>query len=205
MLASPILLRWLSEALPPIWVEPVLQAHRWEVLRTDLPALDPSRLAPPDLMASLVDMLRLENAVVRQDQVDARHRTAAPKTPMSAFPQFTTIWRRNLGVADNGGLPHIYHLWANSTNAAWRTALQTPLNERLQSGLSASHTTPLAAKELYEMVLQGQLASHLFEGEALSKGLSPFTCGFQVNVGEPSRPTDESGSQEELFDTTFTV
>ena len=30
------------------------------------------------------------------------------------------------------------------------------------------------------MVVQGQLASHLFEGEDLSKGLSPFTCGFQV-------------------------
>ena len=30
------------------------------------------------------------------------------------------------------------------------------------------------------MVVQGQLASHLFKGEDLSKGLSPFTCGFQV-------------------------
>ena len=29
-------------------------------------------------------------------------------------------------------------------------------------------------------MVQGQLASHLFEGEDLSKGLSPFTCGFQV-------------------------
>ena len=29
-------------------------------------------------------------------------------------------------------------------------------------------------------MVQGQLASHLFEGKDLSKGLSPFTCGFQV-------------------------
>ena len=179
-LASPILLGRLSEVFPPIRVEPVLQAHRWEVLRTDLPALDPSRLAPTDQMASLVDVLRLENAAARQDQVEARARAAAPKTPTSAFPQFATIWRRNLGVADDGGLPHIYHLWANSTKAERRIALQTAFNERVESGLSASRTTPLATKELYEMVVQGQLASHLFEGEDLSKGLSPFTCGFQV-------------------------
>ena len=113
MLASPILLGRLSEVFPPIRVEPVLQAHRWEVLRTDLPALDPSRLDPPDQMASLVDVLRLENAATRQDQVEARARVAAPKTPTSAFPQYATMWRRNLGAADDGGLPHIYHLWAN--------------------------------------------------------------------------------------------
>ena len=176
-LASPILLGRLSEVFPPIRVEPVLQAHR---LRTDLPALDPSRLAPTDQMASLVDVLRLENAVARQDQVEARARAAAPKTPTSAFPQFATIWRRNLGVADDGGLPHIYHLWANSTKAERRVALQMAFNERVESGLSASRTTPLATKEHYEMVVQGQLASHLIEGEDLSKGLSPFTCGFQV-------------------------
>ena len=180
MLASPILLGQLSEVFPPIRVEPVLQAHRWEVLRTDLPALDPSHLVPPDQMASLVDVLWLENAMARQDQVEARGRAVAPKTPTSAFPQFATIWRRNLGVADDGGLPHIYHLWANSTKAERRTTLQTAFNERVESGLSASRTTPLATKELYEMVVQGQLASHLFEGEDLSKGLSPFTCGFQV-------------------------
>ena len=131
-------------------------------------------------MASLVDVLWLENATARQDQVEARARAVAPKTPMGAFPQFATIWRRNLGVADDGGLTHIYHLWANSTTAERRTALQTAFNERVESGLSASCTTPLATKELYEMVVQGQLASHLFEGEDLSKGLSPFTCRFQV-------------------------
>ena len=148
--------------------------HRWEVLRTDLPALDPSRLAPPDQMASLVDVLRLKNAAAWQDQVEA-----PVKTPTSAFPQFAIIWWRNLGVADDGGLPHIYHLWANSTKAERRTTLQTAFNEQVESGLSASRTTPLATKELYKMVVQGQLASHLFKGEDLSKGLSPFTCAFR--------------------------
>ena len=131
-------------------------------------------------IASLVDVLQLGSAEARQDQVEARARAMAPKTRMSAFPQFTTIWQCNLGVADDGGLPHIYHLWANSTKAERRTALQAAFNERVESGLSASRTTPLATKELYEMVVQGQLTSHLFAGEDLSKGLSPFTCGFRV-------------------------
>ena len=154
MLASPILLGRLSEVFPPIRVELVLQAHRWEVLRTDLPALDLTRLAPTDQMASLVDVLRLENAAARQDQVEACARATAPKTPTSAFPQFATIWRCNLGVADDRGLPHIYHLWANSTKAERHTALQTAFNEQVESGLSASRTMPLATKELYEMVVQ---------------------------------------------------
>ena len=94
--------------------------------------------------------------------------------------QFATIWRHNLGVADDRGLPHIYHVWANSTKAERHTGLQTAFNEQVESGLSASRTMPLATKELYEMVVQGQLTSHLFEGEDLSKGFSPFTCGFQV-------------------------
>ena len=96
-------------ALPPRAVErglpptPMLQAHHWEVIRTDLPSLDPSRLAPPDQMSSLVDVLRLENAATRQDQVEVRARAAAPKTRTSAFPQFATIWRRNLGWPTTGG------------------------------------------------------------------------------------------------------
>ena len=116
------LLGRLSEVFPPIRVEPVLQAHRWEVLRTDLPALDPSRLAPPDQMASLVDVLR--SRTPQRGRIKwSRARAVASKTPTSAFPQFATIWRRNLGVADDGGLPHIYHLWANSTKAERRTPL----------------------------------------------------------------------------------
>ena len=63
-LPSPILLGKLSKVFLLIWVQPV---HHWEVLCTDLPALDQSRLAPPDQMASLVDVLWLKNAAARQD------------------------------------------------------------------------------------------------------------------------------------------
>ena len=98
---------------------------------------------------------------------------------MSVFPQFATIWRRNLGVADDGGLPHIYHLWANSSKAERRTALQTAFNKQVESGLSASRITPLATKELYEMVVQGQLTSHLFEGKTSQNILALSAVAFR--------------------------
>ena len=172
-LASPILLGRLSEVFPPIRVEPVLQAHRPPHRPPSTGSVSPGYGVTGGCAAAR------ERCSTAGSSVSCA-RAAAPKTPTSAFPQFATIWRRNLGVAEDGGLPHIYHLWANSTKAERRIALQTAFNERVESGLSASRTTPLATKELYEMVVQGQLASHLFEGEDLSKGLSPFTCGFQV-------------------------
>ena len=38
----------IGTALPTIRVDAPLQNHRWSILRQDLPALDPSRLAPTD-------------------------------------------------------------------------------------------------------------------------------------------------------------
>ena len=175
-LASPILLGRLSEVFPPIRVEPVLQAHRWEVQHRPpgTGSVSPGSNGPDGVAGGCA--AARERCSTAGSSGGARPRCG----PEDSYPQFATIWRRNLGVADDGGLPHIYHLWANSTKAERCVALQTAFNERVESGLSASRTTPLATKELYEMVVQGQLASHLFEGEDLSKGLSPFTCGFQV-------------------------
>ena len=36
----------IGVALPTICIDALLQNHRWSILRQDLPALDPSRLAP---------------------------------------------------------------------------------------------------------------------------------------------------------------
>ena len=98
-LALPILLGWLSKVFLPIRVEPVLQAHCWDVLRTDLPALDLSRLAPPNQMASLVDVLQLENTMARQDQVDAHAHATAPETPTECLPPVC----HNLAAQPGGG------------------------------------------------------------------------------------------------------
>ena len=74
----------------------------------------------------------------------------------------------------------LYHTWANSTKAERRVVLQALLDECVNSGLGASRVTPLATKELYELLFQARLASHTHEAEDLTKGVSPFTCRYQV-------------------------
>ena len=165
---------------PVMRVDAALQHHRWEILPSDLPALDPSQLAPSDQMVGLVEALRTEQAAARQEQAEARNRALAPKEPGEAFPQTTVLWRRYCGVTMDAQLPALYHTWANSTKAERRVALQAALDERVNSGLGASRVTPLATKELYEILFQAHLASHTHEAEDLTKGLSPFTCGYQV-------------------------
>ena len=170
----------LPMVYPVMRVDAALQHHRWEILRSDLPALDPSRLAPSDQMVGLVEALRTEQAAVRQEQAEARNRAAAPKEPSEAFPQTAVLWQRYCGVTTDAQLPSLYHTWANSTKAERRVALQAALDERVNSGLGASRVTPLATKELYELLFQARLASHVHEAEDLTKGASPFTCGYQV-------------------------
>ena len=58
-------------------------------------------------------------------------------------------------------------------------ALQSALEEHVNTGLAACRITPLASKELYEIILQGQFAAGYHEVNDLTKGLQPFTCGFQ--------------------------
>ena len=61
----------LPMVYPVMCVDAALQHHRWEILRSDLPALDPSGLAPGDQMVGLVEALRTEQAAVRQEQAEA--------------------------------------------------------------------------------------------------------------------------------------
>ena len=161
-------------------VDAALQHHRWEILRSDLLALDPSRLAPSDQMVGLVEALRTEQAAVRQEQAEARNRAAAPKEPSEAFPQMAVLWQCYCGVTTDAQLPSLYHTWANSTKAERRVTLQVALDECVNSRLGASRVTPLATKELYELLFPARLASHVHEAEDLTKGASPFTCGYQV-------------------------
>ena len=170
----------LPMVYPVMRVDAALQHHRWEILRSDLPALDPSRLAPSDQMVGLVEALRTEQAAARHEQSEACNRASAPKEPSEASPQAAVLWRRYCGVTVDAQLPALYHTWANSTKAERRVALQAALDERVNSGLGASRVTPLATKELYELLFQARLASHIHEAEDLTKGVSPFTCGYQV-------------------------
>ena len=176
------LLGSLATTFPPLRVDAALQSRRWEILRQDLPALDPSTIQPADHLLNLVDNLRAEQAATRLEQAEARNRATAPKQPTTVFPQAAVLWKRYCLVATDDDLPPIYHTWANSTKAERRITLQAAFDERVESGLGVARVSPLATKELYELLFQGKLGSHPHEGDDLSKGLSPFMCGFQVGT-----------------------
>ena len=59
-------------------------------------------------------------------------------------------------------------------------ALQSALEQHINTRLAASRITPLASKELYKIILQGRFAAGYHEVDDLTKGLQPFTCGFQA-------------------------
>ena len=169
----------IGAALPTLRVDAPLQNHRWNILRQDLPALDPTRLAPTDQVVHLVQALRDEQAATRLAEVEARNRASALKIPSATFPQTAARWRTYCLATGDDDLPPIYTIWANATKAERRVALQSALEERVNTGLAAGRITLLASKELYEIVLQGRFAASYHEVDDLTKGLQPFTYGFQ--------------------------
>ena len=169
----------IGAALPTLRVDAPLQNHRWNILRQDLPALDPTRLAPTDQVVHLVQALRDEQAATRLAEVEARNRAGALKTLSATFPQTAARWCTYCLAAGDDDLPPIYTIWANATKVECRVALQSALEERVNTGLAAGQITPLASKELYEIVLQGRFAASYHEVDDLTKGLQPFTCSFQ--------------------------
>ena len=60
----------IGAALPTLRVDAPLQNHRWNILRQDLPALDPTSLAPTDQVVHLVQALRDEQAATRLAEVE---------------------------------------------------------------------------------------------------------------------------------------
>ena len=61
----------IRAALPTLRINAPLQNRRWSILCQDLPALDPSHLAPTDQMVHLVQALRDEQAATRLAEVEA--------------------------------------------------------------------------------------------------------------------------------------
>ena len=160
-------------------IDAPLQNHRWSILRQDLPALDPSYLAPTDQVVHLVQALSDEQAATCLAEVEARSHASAPKTPSATFPQTAACWCTFCLATWDDSLPPIYSIWANATKAERRVPLQSALEGYVNTGLAACRITPLASNELYEIVIQGQFAAGYHEVDDLTKGLQPFTCGFQ--------------------------
>ena len=68
-------------------------------------------------------------------------------------------------------------------------ALQSALEERVNTGLAADQITPLAYKELYEIILQGRFAASYHEVDDLTDRIPSTNPG-----AEPPRDTRDSGS-----------
>ena len=97
----------------------------------------------------------------------------------ATFPQTAVRWHTFRLAMGDDGLPPIYALWANATKAECQVALQSTLEESVNTRLAACRITLLASKELYEIVLQGCFAASYHEVDDLTKGLQPFICRFQ--------------------------
>lgn len=166
--------------LPVAAADADLQRHRWSVLCQDLPALDPKSADDTDRVMAFASIVRAEAARNEASRQAERAAATAPKTPGAAFPLTAPLWRLLAGVADDDGLPELYHAWANSSKAERRVALSRLLEDRARDPSSAGITPPVATKELYEMVLQGKVAPHVHQVNDLTAGVSPFTCGFLV-------------------------
>ena len=161
-------LGFIREALPTLRIDTPLQNHRWSILCQDLPALDPSRLAPTDQVVHLVQALRDEQAATRMAEVEVQSRASAPKTPSATFPQMAARWHTFCLAMGDDGLPPIYAIWANATKAEHRVTLQSALEECVNTSLATCRITLLASKELLKIpVLDSSRSPVLRESSTL--------------------------------------
>ena len=178
----------IGAALPTLRIDAPLQNHRWNILCQDLPVLDPT--CSTDQVGHLVQALRDEQAATRLAEVEARSHASAPKTPSATFLQTAARWRTYcLAVGDDGLPPPIYNIWDNATKAECQVALQSALEERVNTGLAADQITPLAYKELYKIILQGRFPASYHEVDDLTDRIPSKNPG-----AEPPRDTRDSGS-----------
>ena len=97
----------------------------------------------------------------------------------ATFPQMAAHWCTFCLATGDDSLPPIYTIWANITKAERRVALQSALEECVNTGLAACRITLLASKELYEIILRGHFVASYHDVDDLMKELQPFTCFFQ--------------------------
>lgn len=162
---------------PALRFDASLQQHRWNIIRGDLPALDPTTVDNTDRVLAVTDVLREERRQEAAARAAERVANSAPKLPSSEFPASTDMWKLLAGAADEMDLPEFYHKWANSKKADRRRQLQTAFNQRAKQPGAATRIPPIATKELHDMVLQCEVAPSLQQGNKLNVGINPFTCG----------------------------
>ena len=171
-----------NDVFPPLAIDDEgLQAHRWKVLCGDLPGLNPPNpVNDADRFMALVSAMRMDSQRERAAAAAEREQAKAPKVPSEVFPLVHTRWMSIAGVADEELLPNIFQQWSNCTKAERRPALQAAFDQRAAESNAATNLSPIATKEVYEMVLQGRVGPQVHQLSDLTVGVSPFTCGFFV-------------------------
>jgi hypothetical protein len=163
-----------------------LQAQRWSILCEDFPHLTTPSAPAHTPIDHLINTLREERAADRA--LDAAHKliAAQPKSPAIVFPHTHLVWMRYCRVNNPDQLPNLYHSWASAPNKERRQTFEATLEERCRNPHAATNLGPLASKELFELVMTGRFCPSIQETNDLSKGISPFTCGFQRGSRDPA-------------------
>jgi hypothetical protein len=143
-------------SLQPLDVDENLQQHRWNILRSHLPALDPVHRGPADPLVALIGVMRQERCAERDENVARSNAELDPKLPSAVFPFSTDKWMRMADVHNERDLPPIYGLLANSTKAERRSVLEHALQQRAMEHDAATSIPPIASKEMLEMVLNAR-------------------------------------------------
>ena len=159
-------------------IDDALQAFVWDILKTDLPALDPSSLSPTDQVLALIGVMRDDNAKRDAAAVADRQARAGEKLPSKTFPAMTEQWLRLTEMQTEATLPDLYHRWANCTKGERRTILERLVTDRARTPGAATAIPPIVTKEVYELVFSGAFGPTEHEVDNLAKGFQPFVTAF---------------------------
>lgn len=85
---------------------------------------------------------------------------------------------RFANVHQERDLPQVYHDMANATKGERRKVFQRALLARSNEAGAATSMTPVVTKELYEMIINGELGPPPHQLDDLAKGVTPFSCGY---------------------------
>lgn len=179
-----------AEAMPALAIDDErLQAHRWDILCRDLQGLNPPpQPSDTDRVMALVNAMQQETQRERAAAAAARDAATADKLPSDTFPLVHQRWMSITSSNAVEDLPPIYHSWSNGTKGERRPALQAAFDRRAGEATAATNLSPIATKEIFEMIMQGRIGPQVHQLSDLTVGLSPFTCGFFI--GQKGNPVE---------------
>jgi hypothetical protein len=171
-----------ASVFPPLDEDAALQSHRWMILCQDLPALDTTtNRTAAEHMTQLVGAIRTDRAAERANDEARRYHETRPKVPSETkFKHAVLDWMRFSSITDEEDLPPVYKELANTDKGEHISILQAHLKIQARQVGAATQQTPVASKELLEMVKQARFYCEPHELNDLTLGLQPFAVGLFV-------------------------